>query len=98
MTTNKLEISTTTNNSLHKEVDIYRDTLLRYCGKQSYFWILICVFKQSIFLILGYTNEVGESFRPIIPKMFVNLSYAVAISYVLAECIHKSYDTYKVIV
>lgn len=45
---------------------------------------------------IGYSNEVGESFRPLIPKVFVHLSYAVAISYVLAECVDKSVRTYRV--
>lgn len=39
----------------------------------------------------------GESFRPLIPRVFVSLSYAVAISYVLAECADKSMKTYKVL-
>lgn len=58
-----------------KEFDIYRDSLLRYCG---------------------YANEVGESFRPVVPKLFVHLSYAVAVMYVLAECGDKSRKIYKV--
>ncbi|KAK3930349.1 Mitochondrial fission process protein 1 [Frankliniella fusca] len=47
-----------------KEIDIYRDTPLRF---------------------LGYTNEVGEAFRPLIHKTIVNLSYASAFLYVLAD-------------
>ena len=44
----------------------------------------------------GYANEVGESFRPLVPKLFVNLSYGVAISYVLAECVDKSVRAFRV--
>lgn len=33
----------------------------------------------------GYTNEVGEAFRPLIHKNLVNLSYAAATVYVLAD-------------
>lgn len=58
-----------------KELDIYRDSALRYCG---------------------YANEVGESFRPVVSKVFVHLSYAVAVMYVLAECGDKSRQIYKV--
>lgn len=47
-----------------KEVDIYRDTPLRF---------------------VGYTNEVGEAFRPLVSKTVVNLSYAAAFIYVLAD-------------
>ena len=34
---------------------------------------------------LAYASEVGESFRPIIPKYVVNFSYAASIFYVLTD-------------
>lgn len=58
-----------------KEIDVFRDSYLRYCG---------------------YANEVGESFRPLVPKLFVHFSYAVAIFYVLTECGVKSRRIYNV--
>lgn len=57
-----------------KEVDIYRDTALRYAG---------------------YLNEIGEAFRPIIPSSIVALSYALAITYVLADAVSKGNDNIK---
>jgi len=51
------------------EVDIYRDTLLRYAG---------------------YANEVGEAFAPIVPAVVVPASYAVAITYVIADTVDKT--------
>ncbi|XP_041456504.1 mitochondrial fission process protein 1-like [Lytechinus variegatus] len=51
-----------------KEVDIYRDTPIRY---------------------LGYANEVGESFRALIPKSAVWATYGIASAYVLADARHK---------
>lgn len=45
------------------DVDIWRDTPLRY---------------------LGYANEIGEGFRPIVPQLVIP-SYAVAVAYVLAD-------------
>ncbi|XP_071499773.1 mitochondrial fission process protein 1-like [Diadema antillarum] len=51
-----------------EEVDIYRDTPVRY---------------------LGYANEVGESFRALIPKAAVWATYAIASAYVLADARHK---------
>ncbi|XP_055911990.1 mitochondrial fission process protein 1 [Eupeodes corollae] len=58
------------NNQMNKQdVDIYRDTYLRF---------------------LGYSNELGEAFRPIWPKHLVNLSYAVAVAYVLADTVDKA--------
>ena len=49
------------------EVDIFRDTLVRY---------------------LGYANELGESFRPVLPQLVVP-SYAVAFLYVLGDTVDK---------
>ena len=38
---------------------------------------------------MGYANECGEAFRPIVPVIFVILSYVAAISYVLADTVDK---------
>lgn len=38
---------------------------------------------------LGYTNELGESFRPLIPPAAVILSYVVAMAYVLVDVADK---------
>jgi fission process protein 1 len=51
-----------------KEVDLYRDTFVRYAG---------------------YANEVGESFKNLIPRASYKMSYAVAICYVLADATDK---------
>ena len=51
-----------------KEVDIYRDTPVRF---------------------LGYANEIGESFKPMVPRAFYFGSYAVACTYVAADAKHK---------
>ena len=45
--------------------------------------------------IAGYSNELGESFRPLIDKKFVHASYGVAIAYVFADTYDKSMKTYK---
>lgn len=49
-----------------------------------------------IFCDTGYANEVGEALRPVIPKKVVHLSYGIAISYVIGDCIDKTVNTYKV--
>ena len=56
------------------EVDIYRDTALRY---------------------MGYANEVGEAFAPLVPGWCVPFSYFLAISYVLADTVDKGTKAYK---
>lgn len=43
----------------------------------------------------GYSNELGESFRPLIKKSYVHASYAVAIAYVFADTFDKSYKSYQ---
>lgn len=43
-------------------------------------------------LCIGYANEVGESFRHLLPRSFVTGSYGVASVYVLAHAIHKGTD------
>lgn len=54
------------------------------------------IYRDSPLRYCGYANEVGESFRPVVPKLFVHLSYAVAVMYVLADCGDKSRKIYKV--
>jgi mitochondrial fission process protein 1 len=48
------------------------------------------IFKDSWLRYLGYTNEVGESFRYQFPKL-VKPSYAIASLYVLSDAIDKAY-------
>ncbi|XP_003696813.1 mitochondrial fission process protein 1 [Apis florea] len=57
-----------------KEINIYRDTPIRY---------------------LGYANEIGEAFRPIIPHSIVWFSYTIASGYVLADTINSGFNTYS---
>lgn len=45
--------------------------------------------------ILGYSNELGESFRPLIKKSYVHATYGVAIAYVFADTFDKSSKSYK---
>lgn len=52
--------------------------------------------KNHPSVCLGYANEIGEAFRPVIPVQYVNLSYAVAVAYVLADCADKTYKKYNV--
>lgn len=57
------------------EVDIWRDTPVRY---------------------LGYANEVGEACRAFLPGWGVPASYALAISYVLADTADKAAKEWKI--
>lgn len=45
--------------------------------------------------ILGYSNELGESFRPLIKKSYVHATYGVAIAYVFADTFDKASKSFK---
>ncbi|KAF4038850.1 Mitochondrial 18 KDa protein (MTP18) [Phytophthora infestans] len=47
------------------------------------------IWRDSLVRYLGYTNELGESFRPIVPRMVVP-SYFVAFGYVLGDTFDKA--------
>ncbi|XP_030378229.1 mitochondrial fission process protein 1 [Scaptodrosophila lebanonensis] len=56
-------------NIKEKELDMYRDTFVRY---------------------MGYSNELGEAFRPLISRSLVGASYGIAIGYVCLDAFDKS--------
>uniref|UniRef100_K3W7W3 Mitochondrial fission process protein 1 n=1 Tax=Globisporangium ultimum (strain ATCC 200006 / CBS 805.95 / DAOM BR144) TaxID=431595 RepID=K3W7W3_GLOUD len=47
------------------------------------------IWRDSLVRYLGYSNELGESFRPIVPRL-VAPSYAVAFAYVLGDTLDKA--------
>ena len=49
------------------------------------------IFRDSYVRYLGYANEVGESFRPLVHVNFVWATYAVASGYVIADSVDKMY-------
>ncbi|CAG9558932.1 unnamed protein product [Danaus chrysippus] len=53
------------------------------------------IFRDTWVRYLGYANEVGESFRAVVPVQVVRASYAVAFGYVLADTADKSWKMYK---
>lgn len=92
-----------------KEYDVYRDSLFRYLGELiaenrwkvqisvMQFPSVCCQSKSHYFSSShsGYTNELGESFRPLIKKSYVHASYGVAIAYVFADTADKSYKSFQ---
>ncbi|XP_049838519.1 mitochondrial fission process protein 1 [Schistocerca gregaria] len=54
------------------------------------------IFRDSPLRLLGYTNEVGESFRPLIHVKWVYLSYGIASAYVVADTTDKTYKVFKI--
>ncbi|XP_046385108.1 mitochondrial fission process protein 1 isoform X2 [Ischnura elegans] len=53
------------------------------------------IFRDTPVRLLGYANEIGEAFRPLVKKLWVHASYGVAITYVAADTFDKSRKTYK---
>ncbi|XP_043253512.1 mitochondrial fission process protein 1 [Colletes gigas] len=53
------------------------------------------IYRDTAVRYLGYANEVGEAFRPIVPKSVVWLSYIVSSGYVVADTIHKGFNEYN---
>ena len=54
------------------------------------------IFKDSSLRFFGYTNELGEAFRPLLPRWIVTASYGVAMVYATSDTIHKAQAAYKV--
>ncbi|CAG0915673.1 unnamed protein product [Notodromas monacha] len=52
------------------------------------------IFRDTPVRLLGYTNEVGESFRSQMHVKWVWASYVVASAYVVADTIDKSWKAY----
>ncbi|BFZ04701.1 hypothetical protein BsWGS_07740 [Bradybaena similaris] len=53
------------------------------------------IYKDSLLRYLGYANEVGESFRVVVPVSVVRFSYVVASAYVVADSLDKGYRMWK---
>ena len=47
------------------------------------------IYRDSLLRYLGYANEVGEAFRPLVPVELVYASYVLAIGYILADTVDK---------
>ncbi|XP_062565496.1 mitochondrial fission process protein 1 [Armigeres subalbatus] len=52
------------------------------------------LYRDTAVRYLGYANEIGEAFRPVIKKVFVHASYGIAVAYVLADTADKSRKQY----
>ena len=92
-----------------EQCDIFRDTLLRYMVVIISTANVSRIISESVVVVLlkasrivhttlplmqGYANELGESFRPIFPRLYVP-SYIASFSYVLADSVHKCKHAYR---
>lgn len=53
------------------------------------------LFRETPIRLLGYANEVGESFRALVPVSLVRWSYAIAAGYVVADTADKSWKMFR---
>lgn len=56
----------------------------------------IDIYRDSLLRYMGYANEVGEAFRPLVDVSLVYLSYVGAITYILADTVDKGQKGAKV--
>ena len=49
--------------------------------------------REGLVRYCGYANEVGEAFRPLVPRVFVNASYGVSGAYVCADAAWRANAT-----
>jgi len=53
------------------------------------------LYRDTLVRYLGYANEVGESFKSLIPKSAYLSTYAISIAYVSADTLDKSENLKK---
>jgi len=53
------------------------------------------LFRDTPVRYLGYSNEVGEAFRPVIPTKAVWFTYGIACAYVACDAADKGFIVYK---
>ncbi|KAL1116895.1 hypothetical protein AAG570_005364 [Ranatra chinensis] len=53
------------------------------------------IFRDTPIRYLGYANEIGEAFRAVVHRRWVNLSYGVASGYVLCDAGSKAWNSWS---
>lgn len=53
------------------------------------------IYRDSYLRFLGYSNEVGEAFRQLWSRHIVNLTYGIAVAYVLADTADKAIKAHE---
>ncbi|KAM8719957.1 hypothetical protein ACLKA7_006074 [Drosophila subpalustris] len=59
-------------------------------GRRQIQNIDVDIYRDTFIRYMGYSNEVGEAFRPLVPKAIVAASYGMAIGYVCTDTFDKS--------
>jgi fission process protein 1 len=52
------------------------------------------LFKDSFIRYFGYSNELGEAFRPLVRISAVRFSYLIELIYFFADTLHKGHKAY----
>ena len=53
------------------------------------------IFKDSKLRYVGYSNEIGEALRKIVPLKYVAFSYFIEIIYFFSDAFHKGHKAYN---
>ncbi|KAF4704439.1 WD repeat-containing protein 44 [Perkinsus olseni] len=74
--------------------DVLRDTQLRYLAfAQRVLRVVTPSAKQVRYL--AFTSDVGEAFRPVVPRWLVNASYATTVGYIFGDIGYSTWLEYK---
>ena len=53
------------------------------------------IFKDSPVRYIGFSNEIGEALRKVIPLKYVAFSYVIEIIYFFSDALHKGHKAYN---
>ena len=53
------------------------------------------IYKDSYLRYLGFSNEIGESFRKVTPRYFVIFTYVLEFGYFIGDTVHKGHKAYN---
>ncbi|KAI8805633.1 mitochondrial 18 KDa protein-domain-containing protein [Cladochytrium replicatum] len=74
-----------------KEVDPLQDSPARYLAYVGRFTRVLARLPR----IMAYTSEVGEAFRPVVPKPIVTTAYGISWAYIFADVIIGAHNSYE---
>ncbi|KAF4654718.1 WD repeat-containing protein 44 [Perkinsus chesapeaki] len=79
----------------HKKTgDFLRDTELRYLAFAQRVLRVVAPSAKHV-RYLAFTSDVGEAFRPVVPKWLVNFSYATTVGYIFGDIGYSTWLEYK---
>eukprot|EP00300_Choanocystis_sp_HF-7_P040916 c7508_g1_i1.p1 GENE.c7508_g1_i1~~c7508_g1_i1.p1 ORF type:complete len:211 (-),score=23.90 c7508_g1_i1:66-698(-) len=78
-----------------EDPNLTRDTPLRYAAYIARIKAALGAAIKAKIRYLAYSSDLGESFRPLLPRWIVNATYGVAAAYVLGDVAYQTYAENK---